>query len=339
MKKIVVVGAGVMGTAIAIHLANNQRPVRIWGTKWDKKAIDQMKETGERKELDVKVPSSIEFFYQHQLEEAVNGSDVVILAVTSEGIEAVTKELGPYLNDRHIILNVTKGIDEHSLRTISTVIEQSLPEELRAKIPVVKIGGPIIAKELAHSMYTEAVFASKDDRATKVAKKAFDSPTFKGNISSDIDGVDLCAAFKNSYAIGMGIMSGVEVDTNNSKAALMARGTVEMSVIVEAYGGCLRTASGIAGIGDYYVTSQGGRNGIFGKHIGEGATHEEAFERMGTRTIEGLAATRNGYRLLEELEHDGRIEIAKDVPFFNEIYQILCEGKDAKEAVGNYWSQ
>lgn len=339
MKKIVVIGAGVMGTAIAIHLANNQRPVRIWGTSWDKKAIDQMKDTGERKELDVKVPASIEFFYHDQLEDALEGSDLVILAVTSEGIEAITKELGPYLNEHHIILNVTKGIDEKSLRTISTVIEQSLPEEVRGEIPVVKIGGPIIAKELAHSRYTEAVFASRDERATKVAKKAFNSPTFKANISADIDGVDLCAAFKNSYAIGMGIMSGVEVDTNNSKAALMARGTVEMSVIVEAYGGCLRTASGIAGIGDYYVTSQGGRNGIFGKHIGKGATHEEAFELMGTRTIEGLAATRNGYRLLEELEHDGRIEIAKDVPFFYEIYQILFEGKDAREAVGDYWSQ
>lgn len=134
-------------------------------------------------------------------------------------------------------------------------------------------------------------------------------------------------------------MSGVEVDTNNPKAAPMARGTVEMSVIVEAYGGCLRTASGIAGIGDYYVTSQGGRNGIFGKYIGEGLSHEEAFEKMGTRTIEGLAATRNGYRLLEKLEHDGHIEIAKDVPFFNEIYQILFEGKIAKEAMRNYWSQ
>ena len=221
----------------------------------------------------------------------------------------------------------------------SIVIEQALPEDLRDRIPVVKIGGPIIAKELAHSMYTEAVFASKNDRATKIAKKAFESPTFKGNITSDIDGVDLCAAFKNSYAIGMGIMSGVEVDTNNSKAALMARGTVEMSLIVEAYGGCLRTASGIDGIGDYYVTSQGGRNGIFGKYIGEGLSHEEAFEKMSSRTIEGLASTRNGYRLLEELEHDGRIEIAKDVPFFNEIYQILFEGKNAKEAMRNYWSQ
>ena len=338
MEKVLVVGAGVMGTALSIHLANNNLDVNLWGTKWDTDALKEMEKTGEHKALETKLPKNIKFFYEESLEEAFKDVVLVVIAVSSQGIESVSKTLGQYLNENHKILSVTKGIDEKHLYTMSDVIENALPEHLKGKIGVIKLGGPIIAMELAQDIYTEGVFGSKNLEAAKYARDLFTSPTFKGNISEDIAGVELCAAFKNSYAILMGIVEGLEGDRNNPKAALMARGSMEMANILEGYGSNRETALGMAGVGDYYVTSQGGRNGIFGKLLGEGNTIESAMEIMEHQTVEGLITTKSGYDLLKKLESENKINIKEETFLFNELYQVLYKGKDVKEAIANYWT-
>lgn len=291
---IVVVGAGVMGSALAIHLGNNGHKVNLWGTQWDSEIIDQMKETKKHQGLGAEIPDTITFYYHEELKEAFENTKLVVIAVISKGMESMSNTIAPYINEDHIILSVTKGIDEDNLNTMSTVIKNALPEELKDKVGIVKLGGPIIAAELATGRYTEGIFAAKDIEAAKHARKMFRAPKFKGGVSNDIQGVDLCAAFKNSYAIAMGIIEGIEGDTNNPKAALMARGTIEMANIVEAYGGSRETALGIAGVGDYYVTAQGGRNGRFGSLLGQGNTIDEALEIMENQTVEGLPVTLNG---------------------------------------------
>lgn len=338
MEKVLVVGAGVMGTAIAIHLAENNVGVNLWGTKWDTAAIKEMEETGQHKGLERKLPDNIKFFYEEELEEAFKDIRLILIAVSSVGIESVSKTLGPYLTENHMILSVTKGIDEKNLYTMSNVIEDALPEKLRDKVAVIKLGGPIIALEIANGIYTEGVFASKNLAAAEYARDLFHSPRFKGNISEDIAGVELCAAFKNSYAIVMGIVEGIEGDRNNPKAALMARGAIEMANILEAYGSKRETALGMAGVGDYYVTSQGGRNGIFGSLLGKGNTIEQAMEIMEHQTVEGLATTKSGYDLLQKLEKENKINIKEQAFLFNELYDVLYKGKDVKEAIANYWA-
>lgn len=337
MDNILVIGAGVMGTALAIHLGNNGHKVNLWGTQWDSDAIDQMKETKEHKGLGAKIPDTISFYYHKELEEAFKDTKLVVIAVISKGMESMSKTLSPHINENHIILSVTKGIDENNLCTMSTVIENALPEELKDKVGIIKLGGPIIAAELAKGKYTEGIFASKDIEAAKYAREKFRSPKFKGGISHDILGVDLCAAFKNSYAITMGIIEGIEGDMNNPKAALMARGAIEMANIVEAYGGDRETALGIAGVGDYYVTAQGGRNGRFGSLLGEGNTIEEALKIMDNQTVEGLPVTLNGYKLLKGLEEEGKLNIEKDTPLFLELYNILYKNKPVRDGINSYW--
>lgn len=338
MEKVLVVGAGVMGTALSIHLAENNLPVNLWGTKWDRDALKEMEETREHKGLKRDIPDNIKFFYEEKLEEAFKDIGLVVIAVSSNGIESISKTIGPYLNESHNILSVTKGIDEKNLYTMSNVIEDALPEELKGKVGIIKLGGPIIAMELAHGIYTEGVFGSKDLQAAKYARDLFHSPTFKGNISEDIAGVELCAAFKNSYAMVMGIVEGLEGDRNNPKAALMARGAIEMANILEAYGSSRETALGMAGVGDYYVTSQGGRNGIFGKLLGEGNTIDQAMEIMEHQTVEGLATTKSGYDLLKKMEKEKKINIKEEAFLFNELHDVLYNGKDVKEAISNYWA-
>lgn len=337
MENIVIIGAGVMGSALAIHLGNIGHKVNLWGTQWDDDFINKMKETRRSHDFNVDMPQSVSYFYHDQLEEAFKDTKLVVIAVISKGMESISKTISSYLNKDHYILSVTKGIDEKNLYTMSTVIKNSIPETLKDKVSVIKLGGPIIATELAEGRFTEGIFASSDLQAAEYASEVFRTPRFKADVSKDIEGVDLCAAFKNSYAIGMGIIEGLEGDMNNPKAALMARGAIEMTNIVVAYGGRPETALGIAGIGDYYVTAQGGRNGKYGKLLGQGNTVEKASDLMKAITVEGLAVTLNGYKLLEQLEEEGKLNMEKDTPLFLEIYNVLYNDKPAMAAIESYW--
>lgn len=338
MDKVLIIGAGVMGSALAVHLGNKGQDVNLWGTQWDRHLLDKMNKTKRRDDLDVNLPDNIHLYYEDQLEDAFKDVKLVIIAVISKGMDFISHKMNPYLKQNHIIMTVTKGIEEGTLTTMTKVVEHSLPEDLKDKISIVKLGGPIIAIELAKGKYTECILASKDIEAARYASDIFKSEKFKTNISTDIDGVEICAAFKNSYAIAMGIVEGIEGNYNNPKAAVMARGTIEMANIVEAYGGKRETALGIAGVGDYYVTSQGGRNGIFGLYIGKGKSTQEALDAMNNATVEGLAMTYNGYSLLMELERQGKLNIHEDTPLFLEIYNILYKEKPIKEAINTYWS-
>ena len=220
MDNILVIGAGVMGSAISIHLGNNGHKVNLWGTQWDKEAIDQMKDTKRHKKLGAKIPDSITFYYHEELKEAFDNAKLIIIAVISKGMESISNTIAPHIKENHIILSVTKGIDGESLQTMSTVIENSLSKVNKNDVSIVKLGGPIIAAEIAQGKYTEGIFASKDIEAAKYVRNIFKSAKFKGGISNDISGVDLCAAFKNSYAIAMGIVEGIEKDANNPKAGV-----------------------------------------------------------------------------------------------------------------------
>lgn len=337
MEKILIIGAGVMGSAVAVHLGNKGQKVNLWGTQWDSEVLDYIKNTGRNKALDLDMPSCIDLYYEDALEEAFKDVKLIIIAVISKGMNYISEKINPYLREDHIVLTVSKGIDEDTLMTMTQVVEESLPKALINHIPLVKLGGPIIAGELAIGKYTEGVFASKNMEAANYAADKFRSPKFRTNASSDIDGVELCAAFKNSYAIAMGIIEGLEGDFNNPKAAIMARGAIEMANIVEAFGGKRETALGIAGVGDYYVTSQGGRNGKFGSLLGQGKSMEEVLVEMQNATIEGISMTFNGYKLLKDLENKGLINIEKDAPLFLEIYNILYKEKPIRAAIDTYW--
>lgn len=338
MQKVIVVGAGVMGSALAIHLGNNGVPVNLWGTKWDKKILNEIESTRRHPQLDAGLKENISIFYEEDLEKAIEDTKLVIIAVSSQGIESICKNISPYLNKGHIVLNITKGIDEKSLNTMSNVIKSNLPEDLKDEINIVKLGGPIRAIELANSIYTEGIFASENIEAAKYTQKIFKSPKFKGDITEDIIGVELCSAFKNAYAILVGIVEGLEGNMDNPKSAIMARGTIEMANIIEAYGGNRETALGIAGVGDYYVTAQGGRNKKFGVLLGQGKSKPEAMDILQGQTVEGIAATFSGYRLLRMMEEQGQFNIELKAPLFLELYNILYEDKEVKEALDSYWN-
>lgn len=337
MERILIIGAGVMGSALSVHLANNGHGVNLWGTQWDREIIKEMEDRRYHPALNVDIPENINLFYDDQLEEAFKDARVIIIAVIAKGMKAICQVLKPYFKKGQIILTVSKGLDDDSLHTMSRVVEESLPQGLRGQISIVKLGGPLIAKELAKDTYSEAIFASKDIEAAQYMSILFKSPKFRTSVTEDIDGVEICAAFKNTYAITMGILEGIEGGYSNPKAALMARAVDEMGKIVAAFGGRKETAYGIAGLGDLYVTSLSGRNGRFGQLIGQGKSKDEALRLMDNATVEGLAMTLNGYSFLKALEGEGRINLKEELPLFYQTYQILHQGEGVEKAVEEIW--
>lgn len=175
--------------------------------------------------------------------------------------------------------------------------------------------------------------------AAESCRSAFRSSRFKTNATTDMIGVELCAAMKNAFAIVIGICDGLGPPMDNTKGALMSQAVVEMSRIILPLGGGLETISGPAGVGDLYVTVQSGRNGALGRLLGHGMKVEEALKKMKGQTTEGYATARGMHRLAKRLEKEGRLDLNRDLPLFKELYAVLYQDKPAHRVINDYWDR
>ena len=341
MARIVVIGAGMMGTACASHLVRRGHVVNLWGTELDKEIIDILKQGGEHKTLHAPIPQNIIFLQANQLEEAMNKREIVIIAIISHAVEKIVKRIIPFLKKGMIIINVAKGIPKTPYLTLCDLIEGLIPRSSDKKIPVVGMGGPARANELVREIHTEVIFGARNKKYAEYCSEITRNSQLKTNATCDITGVELCAAMKNSYAIAVGMCQGLSErlrkSMDNTKSAFVAQAIMEMAKLIVPQGGKLKTIMGLAGIGDLYVTVQGGRNGFLGKLLGRGTTIKKAMEEMKDRTIEGYPATKDIYRLAEELEKRSKLIIKKDLPLFRQLYAVLYEEKSAQKAIKDYW--
>ncbi len=340
MAKMVVIGAGMMGTACASHLARRGHEVNLWGTELDKDIIDVLQQGGDHKTLHAPVPQNIKFFQVDQLEEATDKRKIVVIAIISYAIENIVRRVVPFLREGMIIINVAKGIPKASYLTLCDLIESTIPPSLDKKIPVVGMGGPARANELVRGIYTEVIFGAKEKRYAEYCSEITHNLQLKADATYDMTGVELCAAMKNSYAIAAGMCQGLserlKISMDNTKSAFMAQAIMEMSRLIIPYGGKLETIMGLAGVGDLYLTVQRGRNGALGKLLGGGMTVEEAMEEMKDQTVEGYIATKGIHRLAKELERKSKVHIDKNLPLFRQLYAVLYEGKPAQKGINDY---
>lgn len=349
MDKILILGAGVMGTALSVPLCQNKQEVNLWGTEFDSEVLETMARTRQHIQLGIPLPEGVTLFSAAELEKACQNVEIMVLAVTSSGIRSMMQRLVPFVKDGMIIVNAAKGLWEDSktgnMLTMLDVIESELPEALRGKNPMVTIGGPSIAKGVAEHVPTEVVFASRDLAAARHCQEVFTTPVYKMKITTDVIGVGLCAALKNVFAVAMGFCDGVEgkadarVKMHNSKAALLLEAVVELSKIVQAMGGKEETVLGPAGIGDLYVTALGGRACIFGQMLGGGMSAEQALEEMKNRhqTVEAYPATKAGYKLAQMLSKNNKLDI-NELPLLTQIYAVLFEGKNVEASISDYFA-
>ena len=224
-----------------------------------------------------------------------------------------------------IIVNVSKGLEKGSLKRLSQVIGEELPNSL-----VVILSGPSHAEEVARGIPTSVVAASESLPAAQAVQNIMANRSFRIYTSNDVVGVELGGAIKNVIAIAAGICDGLKLG-DNTKAALITRGLAEMSRLGVCMGAHEHTFSGLTGIGDLVVTctSQHSRNNRFGFKVGSGVDVETALSEVGT--VEGYYAAEMAYKVA--------LQSKIDMPIINEIYMVLYENKDVKTAVFDLMSR
>ncbi|MBS7643176.1 NAD(P)-binding domain-containing protein [Candidatus Bathyarchaeota archaeon] len=349
MVKIAILGAGVMGSALTVPLAANNHEINLWGTELDTEIIEEIRKIGLHPRLNLKIPKNVETFSVEQLDLALKDRQIIVLGISSEAVKIITKRLAPYLKKDVIIVTVAKGLEMDptgKILTMPEVIENELPTEYRGKIPIVAIGGPSIAKEVAQEIPTAVVFASTEIKAAELCREIFSTPKYRVEVTADVKGVELCAALKNTYAIAVGICEGLRkrnnLETmNNTKALVFTYAVKEMNKIIQTLGGKTETVMGLAGIGDLDVTCKGGRNAFFGEILGSGVTATQALDEMKRRkqTVEGYPTTQKAYELGRALQREGKLNIENDLPLLKELYAVLYEDKPADKAMENFLSR
>lgn len=317
MADIGIMGAGSWGTALALLLYKNGNDITVWSAL--EKEIDMLRINREHNMLPgVKLPEEMQLTLD--LEEAVTGKDLLVLAVASPYIRSTLRKMKPYVGQGQIIINVSKGIEESSLMTMSEIIEEEVPQAAAAVL-----SGPSHAEEVGRGIPTTIVVGAKDTEVAKYLQNIFMNEVFRVYISSDVQGIELGAGLKNVVALAAGIADGLGYG-DNTKAALITRGIAEISRLGVAMGCNLETFYGLTGIGDLIVTcaSMHSRNRRAGILIGQGKTMEEAMDEV-KMVVEGVYSAKAGKILADKYQIS--------MPIIEQVNEVLFNGKAADLAV------
>ena len=319
MASIGVIGAGTWGTALAVLLHNNGHQTAIWSAFPEE--IEEMPKTRRHKNLpEITIPEEI--FLTADLEEAMACKDVLIMAVPSVFVRSTAARMKPFLKKGQLVVDVAKGIEEGTLKTLSQVIEEELPEAETAIL-----SGPSHAEEVSRGLPTTCVVGAHRKETAEYLQSVFMSPVFRVYTSPDMIGIEVGAALKNVIALAAGIADGLGYG-DNTKAALITRGIAEITRLGMKMGGKEQTFVGLSGIGDLIVTcaSMHSRNRRAGILIGKGYTMDEAMKEV-QMVVEGVYSAKAAKALAEAY--------GEDMPIVEQINQVLFEGKPAKDAVGD----
>ncbi|HOA54246.1 MAG: NAD(P)H-dependent glycerol-3-phosphate dehydrogenase [Acetivibrionales bacterium] len=323
-RNVSVLGAGSMGTAVSVLLADNGHNVMMWSIYRDE--VDMINNLREQKDKlpGVVVPQSVSC--TDDLEEAMQFSDICIIVIPAQKVRENMSAIASLKQKPSLISCFSKGLEKGSGLRMSEVINEELPG-----ITVVAMSGPCHAEELSKGIPTAYVAASESRKAAEMIQDLFMSPRFRVYTNPDIVGVELGGAIKNIIALCAGISDGLGYG-DNTKAALMTRGIAEISRLGCAMGAKRQTFSGLAGIGDLIVTctSMHSRNRRAGILIGQGLTVEQTLEEV-KMVVEGVYTTEPVYKLSREL--------GISMPITAEAHAILFEGKDPASAVSSLMSR
>ena len=336
MKKIIIIGAGAMGSAFAVPCLENKNDVTLIGTHLEDDLINNIKLNNNlHPALNVELPSELKVEKFEKLKLILDeGIDIIVAGVSSIGIEWFVHQIANSYKKNLPIILLTKGlaIEENELMTLSDKIKKLLREKGHTEINVSAIKGPCLAAGLANKMRTGTVIANPDIKETELLKKIISTDYYSTEISDDLTGVELAGAIKNIYSMLIGASEGLsnskaskEIQSKyylNTSASLIHRSISEMVEFVSFYGGRADTVYGLAGLGDLYVSAIGGRNSLMGKYLGEGYLYNEAKEKfMKNVTVEGAQlALEIGPKILQELN-------SKHFPLMFSMIKTICENK------------
>jgi len=317
MAKVTIMGGGSWGIAIAALLCRNGHKITVWSVH--EKTVAMLRE----KHLHDRLPGVIlpeDVVYTTDDREAVEGSDLLVITVASAYVRETAHRISPLVAFGQKIVNGAKGIEEHTLMTMSEILEQEIPQ---ADIAV--ISGPSHAEEVGRGMPTSIVAGAKSKATAEYIQNLFMNESFRVYVSPDVLGMELGGALKNVVALAAGIADGLGYG-DNTKAALITRGITEIARLGTAMGGRFETFCGLTGIGDLIVTcaSMHSRNRRAGILIGQGRSYEEAMTEV-NMVVEGVYSAKAAMELAKKYN--------VQLPIIEQVNAILFEGKNADRAV------
>jgi len=342
MARITVLGAGYMGTALAMVAARRGHHVHLWGTWLDDELVGAVRRGDPHPRLKIRLPDGLRVFASPELAAALERAEAVVCGVNSEGVFPVLERALPHLPAGAPLMSVTKGLladEQGCMQRISQAVRLRLLRPAGQDRPWVAVGGPCKAMEVARGVSPSVVYASEDESARARCAGWLQGPAYTVTESDDLAGLEVCSAFKNAYATASGLCDGLQLaghaEMYNTKALLFSQAVREIGLVVRAMGGRLSTAQGLAGVGDLHVTAAAGRNRAYGERVGRGERPDEVAAQMAKigELTEGYPALHTGWLLAQQLAHEGRLGLS-ELPLLSTLHRIIYEGAPVAPALG-----
>ena len=336
MSIVTIVGAGMMGSALAFPARENGNEVRLVGTPLDREIIDACKANNRHPKFDRDFPEGIQYFQIEELMEALENADMVIGGVSSFGVDWFSDYVLPKLPENLPVLSVTKGLmdtEDGRLLTYPDLWNEKL-KELGKNISINAIGGPCTSYELVAHDQTEVAFCGTDISILKKMKEIMETDYYHISLSTDVTGIESAVALKNGYALGIALTIGINqkafgIDSPlhfNSQAAVFGQAVKEMYKLL-AYQGTATLNNICVGAGDLYVTVYGGRTRLVGILLGRGLNIDEAKAELNGVTLESLVVAVRVARAIKKAAACGRLN-SEDFPLLMHVDEILTEKKE-----------
>ena len=336
MKTITIIGAGMMGSALAFPARENGNTVRIVGTPLDREIIEACRTTNRHPKFTKDFPEGITYYQIEELEQAIVGADFIICGVSSFGVEWYAENVLPVLDEKVPMISVTKGLMDMEDGRLITYLDfwQEKLDQLGKNMSLNAIGGPCTSYELVAHDQTEVAFCGKDLEILRMIKSAMATDYYHISLSTDIIGVESAVALKNGYALGIALTIGLNqkafgLDSElhfNSQAAIFGQAVREMYQLLEIQGAATLNNM-VIGYGDLYVTVYGGRTRLVGILLGRGLTIKEAKEELNGVTLESLVVAERVARAVRTKAKLGQVSLEK-FPLLMHIDEIIIEGKE-----------
>lgn len=335
MAVVTIIGAGMMGSALAFPARENGNEVRLVGTHLDRDIIDACIQTDRHPKFKKAFPAGMKYYQIEDVDAAIAGADMIIGGVSSFGVEWFGDEILPRIPSEIPVLSVTKGLvdtEDGRLLTYPDVWEAKM-EKIGKKLSINAIGGPCTSYELVFHDQTEVAFCGKDMEILRKMKAIMATDYYHISLSTDVVGIESAVALKNGYALGVALTVGLNqkkfgIDSElhfNSQAAIFGQAVKEMYKLL-AYQGAATLENMSVGYGDLYVTVYGGRTRLVGILLGRGLNIDEAKAELNGVTLESLVVAERVARAIKIAAARGVLD-AKEFPLLLHVDEIICQKK------------
>jgi glycerol-3-phosphate dehydrogenase (NAD(P)+) len=337
VSTLTILGAGVMGSAMCLPSRDRGHTVRLVGTHLDRDIVESVKASGLHPKLKVKLPDGVTAFHHEDFTTALGlDTDLIVLGVSSAGVGWAIDRLCEALKSPVPVVMITKGMhpEEAKLTALPNHVASEVKRRTGFDLPVAAIGGPCIAGELAVRRQTGTVITARDVSLAERLCAMLETDYYHPRMSPDVIGVEICAAFKNFFAIGVGWAAGHlekmaptenRAFNHNAAAIIFDQAIRELMILVKAHGGTEQSVWGMPGAGDLYVTCQAGRNSRLGNNMGRGLTYFQTKDGpMKGDTIEGAELGVAVAATLRAMMSNGTLD-AKALPLTGALLDALTQ--------------